>query len=130
MTRTSTDEIRDGRVFNGYDYNLQVWVSNGVIDDCAHPAAMQDKGCCSMHQLRGKRVVDIPEAEHREPEYWRKTIQLRFEDQRSRTIFLDLLFPERTCEETPGVYKAGRNPIGIELVSVYQLTVTMYGQAE
>lgn len=31
MSRMSDDEIRDGRVYNGFDYELQVWVVNGVI---------------------------------------------------------------------------------------------------
>ena len=31
MSRMSDDEIRNGRVYNGFDYELQVWVVNGVI---------------------------------------------------------------------------------------------------
>ena len=31
MSRESSDEIRDGRVYNGFDYKLQVWVIDGVI---------------------------------------------------------------------------------------------------
>ena len=31
MSRESVDEIRDGRVYNGFDYALQVWVINGII---------------------------------------------------------------------------------------------------
>ena len=34
MTRLSIDEIKHGRVWNGYDYSLQVWVVDGVIQDC------------------------------------------------------------------------------------------------
>lgn len=29
--RLSGDEIRDGKVYNGFDYALQVWVVNGII---------------------------------------------------------------------------------------------------
>ena len=29
--RQSSDEVRDGRVYNGFDYALQVWVVEGVI---------------------------------------------------------------------------------------------------
>ena len=31
MSRMSGDEIRNGRVYNGFDYKLQVWVVNGII---------------------------------------------------------------------------------------------------
>lgn len=30
MSRQSSDEIKDGRVYNGFDYALQVWVINGI----------------------------------------------------------------------------------------------------
>ena len=33
MSRESSDEIRDGRVYNGFDYALQVWVLDGIIQD-------------------------------------------------------------------------------------------------
>ena len=33
MSRESGDEIRDGRVYNGFDYRLQVWVLDGIIQD-------------------------------------------------------------------------------------------------
>jgi hypothetical protein len=31
MTRLGGHEIRFGRVWNGFDYELQVWVANGII---------------------------------------------------------------------------------------------------
>ena len=31
MSRMSGDEIKDGRVYNGFDYALQVWVQDGII---------------------------------------------------------------------------------------------------
>ena len=31
MSRQSGDEIRDGRVFNGYDYRLQVWIREDIV---------------------------------------------------------------------------------------------------
>jgi hypothetical protein len=37
MTRLSKHEIRNGRVWNGFDYELQVWVVNGNIQHCGHP---------------------------------------------------------------------------------------------
>lgn len=31
MSRLSNDEIREGRVWNGFDYQLQVWVQEGIV---------------------------------------------------------------------------------------------------
>ena len=31
MSRQSSDEVRNGRVYNGFDYHLQVWVCDGII---------------------------------------------------------------------------------------------------
>ena len=59
MSRQSTDEIKDGRVFNGYDYTLQVWVQNGVIPKCAHPAHM-GRRCCNQRIYAGKRIGQLP----------------------------------------------------------------------
>jgi len=40
MTRTSTDEYRDGRLWAGFDYDRQAWVSDGVYVRCGHPDTM------------------------------------------------------------------------------------------
>lgn len=69
MTRVSSDEIRDGRVWNGFDYQLQVWVKDGIILDCEHPEYMRRDGpCCDRNRYAGQSILDISEAEHREPE--------------------------------------------------------------
>lgn len=36
MTRFSSDEIVNGIVKNGFDYDLQVWVVGYIIMDCDH----------------------------------------------------------------------------------------------
>ena len=36
MTRLSNDEYKDGRLYNGYDYQHQAWVKDGVYVDCGH----------------------------------------------------------------------------------------------
>src|SRR5713226_7686913 len=41
LTRLSGDEIRFGRVWNGFDYELQVWVADGIIQRCGHPDTMR-----------------------------------------------------------------------------------------
>lgn len=66
MSRTSRDEIRDGYIWNGYDYSLQVWVVNGVVRDCRHPQEMKKEGCCNANRLAGLRISDIPGAEKRD----------------------------------------------------------------
>lgn len=38
MSRTSSNQLTaDGILLNGYDYNNQAWVINGVYMDCGHP---------------------------------------------------------------------------------------------
>lgn len=39
MSRTSTNQIIDGVLVNGYDYTNQAWVIGGVYMDCGHPKA-------------------------------------------------------------------------------------------
>lgn len=58
MSRESADEIRDGAVYNGFDYDLQVWVRNGLVQGCGHPASM-GKYCCSAALYAGQILRDI-----------------------------------------------------------------------
>lgn len=37
MARQSQDEYRDGRLYNGFDYDWQAWVSSGKYVRCGHP---------------------------------------------------------------------------------------------
>ena len=39
-----TDEIKNGRLINGFDYINQAWVADGVYVRCGHPETM-DCGC-------------------------------------------------------------------------------------
>lgn len=41
MSRTSQDQYKDGRLINGFDYEHQAWVEDGVYVTCGHPATMQ-----------------------------------------------------------------------------------------
>jgi hypothetical protein len=65
MTRFSDDELRDGRIFNGFDYRIQVWVVDGVIPPCGHPASLRHGGvlCCNAHRYAGQRIAEVPGAE-------------------------------------------------------------------
>ena len=47
MSRTSSDEYRDGRLMNGYDYNHQTWVVNGKYQKCGH----RPMSCCCYGML-------------------------------------------------------------------------------
>lgn len=47
MSRTSSDQFdSQGVLVNGFDYGLQVWVKNYIIQDCGHPDEMSP-GCCN-----------------------------------------------------------------------------------
>ena len=54
MSRESRDEVRDGRVWNGFDYALQVWVINGVIQ----PVGLG-------RTLAGRRIDEVEGAQER-----------------------------------------------------------------
>ena len=63
--RESSNEVKDGYVYNGFDYRLQVWVVNGVVDPegCGHGEAMRQNGhCCNGFALKGRTLKDIPGA--------------------------------------------------------------------
>ena len=45
--RTSSDEIVHGKLKNGYDYELQCWVENYIIQPCGHPENMKPDCCFS-----------------------------------------------------------------------------------
>lgn len=64
--RLSYDDIDDnGMVLCGYDYNLQVWVKDGIIQDCGHPTEMKQQFCCNSHRLAGHRISEIQGHEER-----------------------------------------------------------------
>jgi len=51
----------DGTILNGYDYNVQVWVRLGIIQNCGHPYRMRALGpCCAAGRFAGQRIADIP----------------------------------------------------------------------
>jgi hypothetical protein len=60
LMRLSTNQMRDGKLWNGYDYELQAWVLAGVYQDCGHTDALRLEWggqCCAAHELAGKRVA-------------------------------------------------------------------------
>lgn len=54
--RTSNDEFKNGLLWNGYDYDRQAWVVDGIYQDCGHPSYMKAQQCCEAHELAGRSV--------------------------------------------------------------------------
>lgn len=42
-----------------YDYDLQVWVVNGYVDECGHPDEMKKAGCCNGHKYAGQKPEEV-----------------------------------------------------------------------
>jgi hypothetical protein len=55
-------------VWNGFDYELQVWVTNGIIQCCGHLESMHPQGrsCCNGHRLAGRSILDLSNAQRRD----------------------------------------------------------------
>lgn len=45
------------RAMISYDYVLQVWLKDGIVQPCAHPTAMR-KPCCSAYIHKGRTVQE------------------------------------------------------------------------
>ena len=56
---TSNRQYHEGQLLNGFDYDLQVWVKQGVVLDCGHPASMSSGGhyCCNARKYKGEKIV-------------------------------------------------------------------------
>ena len=67
MSRQSGDEVKDGRVYNGFDDSLQVWVTGGrIVRPCGHPARMRELGpCCTQWELAGQSIYAVQGAQER-----------------------------------------------------------------
>lgn len=68
MTRASPDELHPatGRIWNGFDYRLQVWVRDGIVQPCGHPARMRTSvPCCAQDAYAGRSILEIEGAEAR-----------------------------------------------------------------
>jgi hypothetical protein len=56
--RTSSNEIDEMEVVrNGFDYELQVWVKNYIIQDCGHRGGnTPELPCCNARKFRNKDI--------------------------------------------------------------------------
>ncbi len=52
--RTSNDQYRAGQLHNGFDYDLQCWVVNGLVVRCGHPDTMQCR--CNGKLYEGTKI--------------------------------------------------------------------------
>ena len=62
MSRLSTDVIDSKNVVkDGFNYDLQVWVVDYIIQDCGHPveSATGEKYCCNAGYLAGEDIRNI-----------------------------------------------------------------------
>lgn len=61
MSRLSGDRLAvGGTVRDGFDYQLQVWVTAGVVVPCGHPESMKQRGpCCPADRYKGQAVASI-----------------------------------------------------------------------
>ena len=57
--RESANEEVAGIVKNGFDYNLQVWVKNYIIQDCGHEVCR-----CEARQYQGQDIRQVKEIEN------------------------------------------------------------------
>jgi len=53
--RMSTNEYREGRLMNGYDYENQAWVKDGHYLRCGHPEGMKCR--CYGKEHEGEKTV-------------------------------------------------------------------------
>jgi len=58
MSRTSGNVMAGPYVWAGFDYKLQVWVENGKVLPCGHPASKGPK-CCNARKYQGRYVEAI-----------------------------------------------------------------------
>ena len=43
-----------------YDYALQAWTVNGIIQACGHPASMREAGpCCNANRYCGRLAAEV-----------------------------------------------------------------------
>lgn len=55
MTRVSSDQVIEGRLMNGFDYDNQAWVRNGRYVACGHLESMDCK--CYGRTHEGEETV-------------------------------------------------------------------------
>ncbi len=64
--RLSSDQLNAaGDVVNGFDYDLQVWVIEGIVQPCGHSKAMRVNGlCCHVARVAGLTLAEAKRRLH------------------------------------------------------------------
>ena len=57
MSRVSRDVLKNGKVMTGYDYDLQVWVNNHIIEECGHDPKWPHR--CRACRDHGRDIRDV-----------------------------------------------------------------------
>ena len=59
---TTPPRVEIDRSTTVYDYDLQVWTVNGIVQPCGHPIEMRVNGpCCPANRYRGRHINTIPQ---------------------------------------------------------------------
>lgn len=61
MSRISSDQYINGKLINGFDYDVQVWVINGIVQRCGHPESMGY--CCNKKKYAGLTIEEARKQE-------------------------------------------------------------------
>ena len=59
MSRESNDHYQDGRLIDGFDYDVQAWALQGRWTDCGHPKEMNCRCYGRIH--KGERTKTHPD---------------------------------------------------------------------
>ena len=70
MSRQSSNEYRNGLLFNGYDYTNQAWVMDGVYITCGHVMPNPMTGKPTPCKCYGKIHAGEPSIEPETPRGW------------------------------------------------------------
>ncbi len=61
MSRQSSNHYINGKLINGFDYDIQVWVVNTIVQRCGHPDSMGD--CCNKKKYAGLNIQEARKLE-------------------------------------------------------------------
>ena len=61
--RVSSNQVENGRLINGFDYDKQAWVVNGRYIRCGHPVGLDCKCYGTLHTGEETRAIGKTVAE-------------------------------------------------------------------
>jgi len=57
--RLSQNQYKDGRLWNGYDYDRQAWVVAGKYVRCGHPSGLYCKCYGKLHEGESTEKLEV-----------------------------------------------------------------------